>query len=404
MTSIACRGPVRFLLLAFLILWLLFLAYLLTDSEARSSFSKTPFDISSFSNEVLGKIRDVFNGTRFRHEPDKFPIIWRHRDPAFARIPPSEIIHVELTTSAVSLGGAIAAINSVHLNTRHAVRFHIFAPDDGDLIQHLSNWISETHLREIDFEIIPFNTSVVSPRLSSSPRARTELASPMNFARYFTPLILRERPGGDEIGRLVHLDDDVIVQGDIVNLWNQTMNHRYWAAFTNECMGHKHSLHSHLLSAFVNFNNPAVRKLKIPPATCAMNTGVYVVDLFYWMKHNITDQLEQWLTLNFVSKGDLFDHQREIGYSGPPMMLVFHDKYHEIDPLWHVHGLGEPSGERHSIHYLENAHLLHWSGVVKPWGRIDDAMGKTVWDTYFLPDPWQQFKVLRKAVSKSSRV
>ena len=84
-------------------------------------------------------------------------------------------------------------------------------------------------------------------------------------------------------------------------------------------------------------------------------------------------------------------------------MLVFHDKYRELDPLWHVQGLGNPAGERHSLHYLEKAHLLHWSGVSKPWGRIDDAMGKSIWDTYFLPDPWHQFKVLRKAVSKSMR-
>ena len=77
-----------------------------------------------------------------------------------------------------------------------------------------------------------------------------------------------------------------------------------------------------------------------------MNTGVYVVDLFYWIKHNITEQLERWyahgkcvsraslpcwkwpeaevilflfvfrVTLNTESKGDLFDHQREIGYAG----------------------------------------------------------------------------------------
>ena len=83
----------------------------------------------------------------------QYPIVWSHRDPAFAQIAPSEIIHVELTTSAETVGGAIAAINSVHLNTRHAVRFHIFAPDDGDLIQHLSNWITTTHLKEIDYEV-----------------------------------------------------------------------------------------------------------------------------------------------------------------------------------------------------------------------------------------------------------
>ena len=90
----------------------------------------------------------------FRPPPSaQYPIVWSRRDPAFAQIAPLEIIHVELTTSSETVGGAIAAINSVHLNTRHAVRFHIFAPDDGDLIQHLSNWITTSHLKEIDYEV-----------------------------------------------------------------------------------------------------------------------------------------------------------------------------------------------------------------------------------------------------------
>jgi hypothetical protein len=100
----------------------------------------------------------------------------------------------------------------------------------------------------------------------------------------------------------------------------------------------------------------------------------------------------------------LFNQQRAVGYSGPPMMLVFHDKYREIDPLWHVRGLGETAGERYSKSFLENANLLHWSGVNKPWGRIEAAMGRDVWDTYYLPDPWHRFKVIRKAKSKSSRL
>ena len=52
----------------------------------------------------------------------------------------------------------------------------------------------------------------------------------------------------------------------------------------------------------------------------------------------------------------------------------------------------------------EKAHLLHYSGPVKPWGRLGEAMGQTIWDTYYLPDPWRQFKVLRKAKSKSTRL
>jgi len=409
MVALTCRGPARLLLLAFLLLWVLILAYLLTDTEARSSLSYPNFNLSSFSNQVIGKIKNVLNGSRFRFEPEKFPIVLSHRDPSFAKLSPSEIIHVQLTTSGPSLGGAIAALNSVHLNTRHAVRFHIFAPDEGDVIQHLSNWITQTHLREIDFEIIPFNQSLVPSSASSSahPRApRPELASsPMNFARFFTPSLLRLRPAGSEIHRLIHIDDDVIVQGDVVHLWNLTFNVKQKAAFANDCNGQpKHSLHSHLLSAFVNLASKAVKKLNIPPKTCAMNSGVYIVDMDDWVARGVTKRLLGWLHANSEAKGDIFDHQREIGHSGPPLMLEYFDKYLALDPMWHVQGLGDPTGERHSPHYLQKAHLLHYSGPVKPWGRIGETMGQSIWDMYYLPDPWRQFKVLRKPKSKSTRL
>lgn len=417
MSALSCRGPARFLLLAFLLLWVLILAYILTDAEARSSLASKDFNLSSFSHEVIGKIKKVFNGSRFRFEPEKLPIIWSRVDPAFTKLASSSIIHVSLTTSAASLGGAIAAINSVHLNTRHAVRFHIFAPDSGDVIQHLSNWILQTHLREIDFEIIPFNESVVPSFVSSAasppPRAGARAPpphpessySPMTFARFFTPSLLRLRPGGSEIRRLIHLDDDVILQGDLFHLANLTFKEKQKAAFANDCTGRpKHSVRSHLLSAFVNFANRAVQKLRISSQICAMNTGVYVVDVDDWVDRDVTKRLLAWLAANSESQGDIFDHQRERGHAGPPLMLEYYDKYLELDPMWHVRGLGDPSGERRSPHFLDNAHLLHFSGPVKPWERLGEAMGQAIWNTYYLPDPWRQFKVLRKAKSKSTRL
>ena len=59
----------------------------------------------------------------------------------------------------------------------------------------------------------------------------------MTFARFFAPTILRQRPGGSEIRRLIHLDDDVILQGDIFHLANLTFGEKQKAAFANDCTG-----------------------------------------------------------------------------------------------------------------------------------------------------------------------
>ena len=108
----------------------------------------------------------------------------------------------------------------------------------GVLTPEFSSWFRNFNVNSKSFQqIIPFNTSVVVPRAPSSSRARPELDSPMNFARFYTPFLLRQRLGGSEIGRLVHLDDDVILQSDVVHLWNQTIDHKHWAAFSNDCRG-----------------------------------------------------------------------------------------------------------------------------------------------------------------------
>jgi len=389
-----------------LVLCLLFLASLVTQNQSSTSFTS----FSNLSIQVIGKIKDVLNGTRFRNWPEKVPIVWRHLGPSMP------LVEIALTTSATSLGGAVATINSVHLNTKHPVRFHIFVPaNDEDGIHHLANWMSETHLRDIDYEIYPFDTSKIEPRLVTSKTvSRHELASSaMNFARYYVPSILAKMAAANDATvsgrRLIHLDDDVIVQGDIFDLWNQTFDSNTWTAFANDCTGQpKHSLHHHFLSAYVNFADPRIKALKISPGKCAMNTGVYVYDLNRWLASNITGQLDYWWSENQKSNGNLFNggvgNEGSAGYSGPPLMLIFHSNYTEIDPMWHVRGLGELNWQRLSQHFLEKARLLHWSGPEKPWGRIDADRGRDIWDTYYVHDPWGQFKVIRKPRARSSRI
>lgn len=51
-------------------------------------------------------------------------------------------------------------------------------------------------------------------------------------------------------------------------------------------------------SHFVDFDNPAIKALKLHPLACSFNTGVYVVNLDKWREENITGQLEHWMVLN----------------------------------------------------------------------------------------------------------
>ena len=49
---------------------------------------------------------------------------------------------------------------------------------------------------------------------------------------------------------------------------------------------------------FIDFNNSHVQSLNMDPNACAFNVGVFLTDLELWRKHNVTEQLENWLVLN----------------------------------------------------------------------------------------------------------
>ncbi|BFZ07580.1 hypothetical protein BsWGS_10619 [Bradybaena similaris] len=299
---------------------------------------------------------------------------------------PGKVVHVCITSSKNTLGGMVALMNSIVSNTKSPVKFHLVV--DSDSMDHIGIWLRTSTLKNVDFELKAFPMSWVSGKIKIRG-GRDELGSPLNYARYYLPKLFPNLKD-----RVVFIDDDCIVLGDIAELYNMTFKHEHIAAFSEDCSGVNKRLSrlTNVYAEFLDFKNEHIKALHMKPDACSFNSGVFVTDLAKWQAYNITSQLEYWMELN--TKEEVYGNEKGGGGSQPPMMIVFYNKYSPIEPMWHVRYLGWTPGSSYSKSFVRQAKLLHWNGRFKPWGRT--SQHSDIWDKYFIPDPLNEFRPVRR--------
>ncbi|XP_071479159.1 glycosyltransferase 8 domain-containing protein 1-like [Diadema antillarum] len=295
-------------------------------------------------------------------------------------------VNVLLCSDGSTLGGMVAAMNSIYLNSRAKIKFYLVV--DKDSLDHLSKWITQSSLKDLDYTIKVFDESWVKDKITFRDR-RMELGSPLNYARLYFPRIFP-----DLKGRVIFVDSDTITQGDIVELNATKLEPGHAVAFSDDCSAvtSRYGIIINKYASFLNFQNEKLKGLGLNPMECSFNTGVFVVDVAEWKKQNVTARLDYWVTVN--SKEDVYGNQRGGGHSGPPMLIVFYKKYTAIPPEWHIRHLGVTTGARYSEAFLKAAKLLHWNGRFKPWGH--NSQHTLVWEKYYVHDPTGEFQIARR--------
>lgn len=132
------------------------------------------------------------------------------------------------------------------------------------------------------------------------------------------------------------------------------------------------------------------------------------------MVNYMTDQL-----LYITYRQEVYGNREGGGGPQPLFLIVFNNKYTELDPFWNVRQLGKaldiqhfypspcyvlfhqgvPTGQQYSRQFLQSAHLLHWNGRIKPWDA--GAHYQYLWDKYYIGDPVREFHVIRKFKKKN---
>lgn len=272
--------------------------------------------------------------------------------------PAARSIHVVICSEGPRLVGMMALVNSIRSNTNASLHFHLVTMEaDAPALQR---WAQRV-FPELTIEVIVFNASWVEGRIRIFTH-RKGLGRPLNYARNFLPQLL---PQVED--RVVFIDDDTIVQGDIEDLNDTPLRPGELIAASGDC----NPLHTRLklwhnfYGSFLNYDNPTVIALGISNSTCSFNAGVFVADLAAWRAVDVSSQLNYWMELN--TKEVVYGKGRPGGGSQPPFLIVFYNRRGELDPMWHVRHLGTHFAMKIPDDVLKNAKLLHWNGASKPW-------------------------------------
>ncbi|XP_030633019.1 glycosyltransferase 8 domain-containing protein 1 isoform X2 [Chanos chanos] len=300
-----------------------------------------------------------------------------------------EEIPVVITAAEERLGAVVAAMNSVYRNSKANVVFNIVTLNDS--VDHLRTWLSKSDLNDIKHKIITFEPTILRGKIPSDPQ-KAETIKPLTFARYYMPMYLPDSE------KAIYLDDDVIVQGDIQELFDTNLKSGHAAAFSDDCDSTsskgivRGAGNQNNYIGFLDFKKDAIKKLGMRANTCSFNPGVIVANLTEWKLQNITKQLELWMELNV--KEDIYSKTLAESVTTPPMLIVFYKHHSNIDPMWHIRHLAKGAGNRYSRQFVKAAKLLHWNGHYKPWGRASSF--SDVWDKWYVPDPTGKFHPIRR--------
>ncbi|KAK7872862.1 hypothetical protein R5R35_006730 [Gryllus longicercus] len=372
-------------LILLVVSWCLFMIYLVTSLEFQwmpplPLLQSLQHHSETGSTEKQDSLPTLLNSPSVQI-PLTLPLKPLHQNPTTdstsTALPPTTTIQVVMATDSKSLGGLITAINSILSNTKHNVKFHIVITEED--LPHLKAWIRSSKLHSISYET--HSLSAVGERVQSE----LQLVK-ASFGCIFPDLE----------GRVIYMDSDVIIQGDIWELHSVIIEPDTFGAFAQDCSSSSSRMAGAIgrprYANFINMKNSRIINRDINGGLCPFTSGVFVANITEWKVQGVFEQLQNWLEIHSVEP--ITGIHPGVNAVEAAMLIVFYEKVTPLDPLWHVQHLGVGLNSRYSKQFIERAKLLHWSGHFKPWRHR--AAHTEQWDRYFVPDPTLQFRPLRR--------
>ncbi|CAK9257538.1 unnamed protein product [Sphagnum jensenii] len=184
--------------------------------------------------------------------------------------------------------------------------------------------------------------------------------SMLNHLRFYIPEVF------PALNKIVFLDDDVVVQQDLQELFEINLQGRVNGA-VETCRESFHRFHKYL-----NFSHPKLNKA-FDPESCGWAFGMNVFDLLAWKRENVTSRYHYWQEQNV---------DRTLWKLGtlPPGLLTFYGLVHALDRRWHILGLGYDPNIDTTV--IENGAVVHFNGNMKPWLKLALSRYKSLWEQY----------------------
>ena len=189
----------------------------------------------------------------------------------------------------------------------------------------------------------------------------------MQYARFFL------KPLFPDVNRIIYLDGDTLVLGDIRKLFaqgKQLSSEKYLAAVPQ------------LFPAVFYFSNPFKMQRELRQFKSTFNSGVLLTDLSSWNEQTY-NQIRHYFAIDANSNYRLYNLGDETIFN-----LIFKQTYLPLDQTWNCWGYGQPHWIAKLLKLrckLEKVNILHWSGGHhKPW-QSDHVTYSALWRSY-LPE------------------
>ncbi|CAL1384904.1 unnamed protein product [Linum trigynum] len=199
---------------------------------------------------------------------------------------------------------------------------------------------------------VTFHQSVESP---SETHLRTDYLSTFSHSHYLLPYIF------PKLKRIVVLDDDVVVQRDLTELWSLKMGGKVVGA-------------AQLCSVrFAQLSN-LFGDDSFDRKSCPWMSGLNVIDLVKWRELELTKTYQ-----DFVREVSRRWSSEAIALRAN--LLTFRDLIHPLDDSWVLSGLGHDYALDPQV--IKHVAVLHYNGNLKPWLELGIPRYKPYWRRFF---------------------
>lgn len=230
--------------------------------------------------------------------------------------------------------------------------------------------VSFYHMDDREFSFFPIEKDYQTGHAGSSP---------VTYYRLFLTKILPSC-----IGKVIYLDGDVIVTGNIGSLWATDMEGKAVAAVPDS-----------FTDVPLHYN-----RLRYPQRKGYFNAGVMLINLEYLRNHNVVDKFVDYVrkhperlachdqdVLNFVFQ----DAKTELPLKYNMMNEYWFDTRYNVLSWQYEEQIKE--GQRHPV-------VVHFTGIPKPWYSNCRHPYKAEFERYRAMTPWRGCKERRWAPLK----
>ncbi|KAJ3695116.1 hypothetical protein LUZ60_000493 [Juncus effusus] len=181
-----------------------------------------------------------------------------------------------------------------------------------------------------------------------------------------------------KLEKVILLDDDVIVQRDLAELWKLDLQENVIGAVTDTTHNEENVTASSLcinerFDYYLNFSNEIILSSlrDLHEDKCAWSLGVNIFDLRAWRRSNITEIYQFWLKKNQ-------EHELKLWRRGflPPALIAFNGFVHPINSSWIISNLDKIQTDSNR---LKSKSILHFNGPNKPWLEISSPCLRQIW-------------------------